>query len=67
MIYLILRRDEKPMRYFPVAARGNSHVALAVIEALPPATRLDIVIAAPEGVSGHAVVDAGLVLTNREY
>jgi len=67
MVYLVLRRDEQPIRYFPIAAQGNAHVALAVVEELPPDTKLDVLIAAPEGVTGYVVVDVGLVLTNHEY
>jgi len=34
LVYLVLTRDGKPMRYFPIAARGATHVALRVVEDL---------------------------------
>jgi len=49
------------MRYFPIGARGDTHVALRVVEDLArrdpgrdPAGRA-------RGASGHVVVDIGLV------
>ena len=32
MIYLVLTRGGRPMRYFPVGAKGAIHVPLAVVE-----------------------------------
>jgi hypothetical protein len=61
MIYLTLMRDGKPMRYFPIGAKCSEHVPLAVVEDLFPETKLDVVLAAPSGVSGHLVVDIGLL------
>ena len=67
LIYLVLLREGVPMRYFPLGAKSDCHVPLAVVEDVLPGTRLDVHLAAPEGVSGHVVVDLGLVLTNHEY
>ena len=67
LICLILRRDGAPMRYFPIGAKSDMHVALAVLEDMQPGTVLDVLVAAPEGVSGYAVVDLGILLTNHEY
>jgi len=67
MIYLLLRKDGQPMRYFPLGAKSDTHVTLAVLEDLVPGTILDLLLAAPQGVSGYVVVDIGLVLTNHEY
>jgi hypothetical protein len=61
MIYLMLKRDEKPMRYFPCAAQGAIHIQLAVIEDILPDSRLEILIGAPEGLKGMVLVDFGLV------
>jgi hypothetical protein len=61
MVALILARDGKPMRYFPVGAKAGSHVALAVVEDLEPDQKIDILISAPEGLSGTIVLDFGLL------
>jgi len=61
MIYVVLMRDGSPMRYFPIGARGDVHVALAVVEDLMSGTKLEAYLAAPEGVSGSIVLDIGLV------
>ena len=61
MIYVVLKRDGQPMRYFPIGARADSHVALAVVEDLLSETRVEAAVAAPEGTSGTIVVDIGLV------
>ncbi len=61
MIYVVLMRDGEPMRYFPVGAKGDCHVALRVVEDLLSDTRLEVHVAAPEGSDGAVVVDIGLV------
>ncbi len=61
MIYVVLMRDGSPMRYFPIGARGDVHVPLAVVEDLMAGTKLEAYLAAPEGVSGTVVLDIGLV------
>lgn len=61
LIYFLVKRDGKPMRYFPVGARSAVHIALAVTEDLHPDTALEVFIAAPEGVTGTAVIDLGIV------
>jgi hypothetical protein len=61
MVSVILVRDGNPMRYFPIAAKGATHVALRVVEDLLADTVLEVFIAAPEGVSGTVIVDLGLV------
>src|SRR5271166_1652221 len=50
MIYLLLTRDGKPMRYFPIGAKAVEHVSLAVVEDIAPDSRLEIMVGAPEGV-----------------
>jgi hypothetical protein len=61
MIYLSLVRDGEPMRLFPIAARGATHVALRVVEDLLSDTVLELFVGAPKGVTGTVIVDAGLV------
>jgi assimilatory nitrate reductase catalytic subunit len=61
LIYVLLIRDGTPMRYFPIGARGDVHVPLSVVEDLLGDTRVDLHLAAPEGVDGTVVVDFGLI------
>ena len=61
MVTVILFRDEKPVRYFPIAAKGATHVALRVVEDLLGDTVVELFVAAPAGCAGTVVVDLGLV------
>ena len=61
LVYIVFMRDGKPMRFFPLGARADSHVALAVVEDLLSDTKLEVYIAAPETTSGTVVIDVGLV------
>jgi hypothetical protein len=61
LVYLVLTRDGKPMRYFPLGAKASQHVPLAVVEDVFPESKLEILVAAPEGVQGTVVVDFGLL------
>jgi len=61
MIYLVLTRNGAPMRYFPVGAKGAIHVPLAVVEDLAPETRIELLVAAPEGLQSFVLVDIGFV------
>jgi hypothetical protein len=61
MVAVVLVRDGRPMRWFPIGARSATHVSLRVVEDLLADTRLELHVAAPEGVSGTLVVDLGLV------
>jgi hypothetical protein len=61
LVYLVLHRDGKPMRYFPIGAKGSVHVPLVIVEDLHPETRVELLVGAPEGVGGFVVVDMGLV------
>jgi hypothetical protein len=61
LIYLVLMRDGKPMRYFPVGAKADVHVPLAVVEDLFPETKLEVQLAAPPDTTGHLVLDIGLL------
>jgi hypothetical protein len=61
LVYVVLVRDGKPMRYFPIGARSDVHVALRVVEDLDGGTVLELFLAAPDGVTGSVVIDVGLV------
>jgi assimilatory nitrate reductase catalytic subunit len=61
LIYLVLTRDGKPMRYFPIGSHASVHVPLAVVEDIFPESKLGLLIGAPKGVSGTVVVDVGLL------
>ncbi len=61
LICLTLMRDGRSMRLFPIGARSAMHVPLTVTEDLQPETKLQVHVSAPSGVSGHVVLDIGLV------
>ena len=61
MIYLVLTRDGKPMRYFPIGAKGAVHVPLAIVEDIEPESQLELLVGAPEGAIGSVLLDLGLV------
>ena len=61
LVAIALIRDGAPMRLFPIGAKSGEHVALAVVEDIPPETKLDIAVAAPAGTAGTIVLDFGLV------
>lgn len=61
LVTVVLVRDGKPMRYFPIGARASVHVALAVVEDIEDGSVLELHLAAPEGLSGTVVLDLGLV------
>jgi hypothetical protein len=61
MVYLLLSRDGKPMRYFPIGGKGAVHIPLAIVEDVHPESRLELSVGAPLGASGHIVIDLGLV------
>lgn len=61
LICVVLVRDGRPMRYFPIGAQGAVHIALRVVEDLDAGTVIELHVAAPAGVTGSVVVDFGLV------
>ncbi len=61
MIFAVMMRDGVPMRYFAMGAKAGTHVPLAVVEDLPPDTRIEIFLGAPSGASGSVMIDVGLV------
>lgn len=61
LIVLSLHKDGTPMRLFPVGARSAEHVTLGIVEDIFPESRVDVLVSAPEGVSGTVVLDLGMV------
>jgi hypothetical protein len=61
LIYLVLTRNGKPMRFFPVGAKGAIHVPLAVVEDLDPRDRIGLLVAAPAALKGAVLVDIGFI------
>jgi len=61
MVTVMLLRDGKPMRYFPIGATGSVHVPLALVEDLEPDQKITLLVAAPSGLTGTLVVDVGLI------
>jgi hypothetical protein len=61
MVYVVLRQNERPMRYFPIGARSGLHVPLAIVEDILPESRVDLTIGAPEGLRGMLMLDIGLM------
>ena len=57
MVNISVLRNDRVMRYFPIAADSAIHISLAIVEELPEHTRIDIV-AAGEG-SGMLIIDIG--------
>lgn len=61
MVSVVMLRDGVPMRWFPIAAQGATHVPLRIVEDVEAPSTIELRIAAPEGLSGTVVVDLGLV------
>ena len=61
MIYLVLTNRGKPIRYFPVGAKGAIHVPLAVIEDIAPGSEVEVLVAAPKGLKSSVLVDVGFM------
>ena len=61
LVCVVLLRDDRPMRLFPIGARQAIHFPLRVTEDLLSETRLDVHISAPNGVSGTVIIDLGLL------
>jgi hypothetical protein len=61
MVYLILRQNERPVRWFPIGAKSATHVPLAIVEDILPESRIDLLLGAPEGVKGSVMLDIGLM------
>lgn len=61
LVCVVLVRDGRPMRLFPIGARNAIHVPLRVTEDLLSDTRLDVHLSAPAGARGTVVIDIGLL------
>ena len=61
LVCLILARDGKTMRLFPVGAKASVHVPLAVVEDIEPDSRIEVQVSAPAGTRGHIILDLGLM------
>ncbi len=61
LIYLVIAANGVPIRYFPVGPKGDFHVPLVIVETHSAETSLGILIAAPRGLSGTVIVDAGIL------
>jgi assimilatory nitrate reductase catalytic subunit len=61
LITVVLTRDGVPMRYFPIGARSDVHVPLRVVEDIEGGSVVELQLVAPLGLTGHLVVDLGLV------
>jgi hypothetical protein len=49
------------MRMFPCGAKSGIHVPLAIIDDILPDSVLELVIAAPEGLTAKVMLDLGFV------
>lgn len=61
LVFVLFKRNGKPMRYFPIGAKAATHVELAVMEDLEPGTVLEVLIGAPEELSDSVLLDFSLV------
>jgi hypothetical protein len=61
LICVVLVRDGRPMRLFPIGARQAIHVPLRVTEDLLSDTTIEVQLAAPPGSRGTVVIDVGLL------
>jgi hypothetical protein len=60
-VYLVLQRDGKPMRLFPCGGKSGIHVPLAIIDDILPDSVLELMIAAPGGLTAKVMIDLGFV------
>ena len=61
LVYILLLRNKKPFRYFPIGSKGATHVQLAIVEDLEPESELELSIGAPEAFEGLVMIDLGLM------
>jgi assimilatory nitrate reductase catalytic subunit len=61
LICLILKRDGKLTRYFPVGAKAGAQMPHALVDDLLANSEIEVVVAAPEGLSGSVIIDMGFV------
>ena len=60
LVTVVVMRDGKPMRLFPMGAKSGANMPLRIVEDLLAETRLEVHLAAPP-LAGQVVVDIGLV------
>jgi len=60
-LYLVLQRDGQPTRLFPCGSKSGIHVPLAIIDDLLPDSVIELLIAAPEGLTAKVMIDLGFV------
>ena len=61
LICLILKRDGKLTRYFPVGAKAGAQMPHALVDDLLARSEIEVVIAAPAGLAGSVIIDMGFV------
>ena len=61
LICLVLKRDGKLTRYFPVGAKAGAQMPHALVDDLLANSETEVVIAAPEGLAGSVIIDMGFV------
>ena len=61
LITVVLMRDGVPIRYFPIGAKGDTHVPLRVVEDIEGGSVVELQLIADRGVAGSLVVDLGMV------
>jgi hypothetical protein len=61
MVTVALMHDGKPVRYFPIGAKGGTHVPLRLVEDFLEGATLHLALTAPESASGTVIIDLGLV------
>lgn len=61
LVNLLLLRDGKLIRYFPIGAKASLHVPLAVVEDMFPETKIELQLAAPAKSSGTVILDVGFI------
>jgi hypothetical protein len=61
LIYMVLARRGRAMRFFPVGAKGAVHVPLAVLEDISPGSAIEVLVGAPQGMKSSVVLDVGFM------
>ena len=61
LICLILKRDGELTRYFQVGAKSGAQMPHALVDDLLAKSEIEVVIAAPEGLSSSVFIDMGFV------
>ena len=61
LLYLTIAADGVPIRYFAIGPKSDFHVPLVIVEEHLPGVQLSLMFAAPRGLSGTLIVDAGIL------